>query len=300
MGCTDRLLRSVGIKCAVNFEIAKDASVRRLIATDKPREVMVIGGGVAGMEASRILALRGHKVTLYEKEAKLGGTTRLVAAMPRLLTQELMRVVYFLRNELEKHEVRLELGREVTLRTVETVSPDVVILATGSLPSLPKIPGTDKQNVFTFADFLRRKANIGREVIVMGGNHGAEISLSLAKEGKKVTIVEESSETATTPYITLPRRLALQGYLEEEKVGILTESRVKEITDGGVVIVDRENIEKTIAGDTVIIALGGTPDNDLARRLEGNVSNLHQIGDCVESGSIMSAIHQAALVARQV
>lgn len=300
MGCTDRLLKSVGIKCAINFEFAKNPSVKRVGRTDKPKKVMVIGGGVAGMEASRILALTGHQVTLYEKDAELGGTTKLAASIPCLSTGELKRIVDFLKNELEKLKVKIELGKEVTTQIVEKVNPDVVILATGSLPDLPAIQGMDKENVFTCDDYLRKKAKVGQKVIVVGGNHGAEIAVSLAKQGKKITLVEESANTAITPYIYLGRMLVLQGYLKEAKVTVLTETKVKEITDKGVIIVDKSGNEKNLVGDTVIIALGRKPNKDLARSLAGKVSKLYEIGDCVEPNNILSAINQAAIVAREV
>jgi 2-enoate reductase len=260
----------------------------------------VIGGGIAGMEASRILALRGHQVTLYEKDIELGGAINLADAIPFLSTQELGRVVGFLKNELGELKIKIELGKEVTSQVVEKVNPDVVILATGSLPSLPDIPGIDKENVSTSDDYLRKKARIGQKVIVIGGNYGAETAYSLAKEGKEVTLVEESANIASTPYIYLGRMLVLQAYLKEAKVEVLSESRVKQITDKGVLIVDKEGKEKNISGDTVLIALRRKPNRNLTDSLENKAFDFYEIGDCVEPGNIMSAINQANTVAREI
>ncbi|MFC1567095.1 FAD-dependent oxidoreductase [bacterium] len=300
MGCTSRLLNSVGLKCAVNFEFAKDNSEKILIKADKPQNVMVIGGGVAGMEASRILTLRGHKVSLYEKDAELGGVIKFASAIPGVCTGELMRVVNFLKNELKKLNVKIELRKEVTSQMVAEVNPDVVILATGSFPELPPIQGIDKKNVFTHDSCLRKEAEIGEKVIVLGGNYGAEIALSLAKKGKKVTMVEESENIAVTPYIYLGRMLVLQGYLKEEKVEVLTESKVKEITDKGVFVVDKEGNEKSITGDTVIIALERKPNNDLAHSLASKVSKVYEIGDCVKPSNILNAINQANILSKEI
>jgi 2,4-dienoyl-CoA reductase-like NADH-dependent reductase (Old Yellow Enzyme family)/thioredoxin reductase len=299
-GCAERLLQSVGIKCAINWGFAKDESVTKLVPTQKPKNVMVIGGGVAGMEASRILALRGHKVTLYEKDAELGGTVKLASAIPGLQTVELIRIVHYLKKELKTLKVGLQLGQEVTTQMIKEANPDAVVLATGALPSVPTIPGVDQENVCTFEKYLTGEAEIGEKVTVIGGNHGAEIAVSLARKGKTVTIVEASKDIAVTPYLRLARMLVLQGYLEEEGVEILTETAVKEITSTAVIVVDKENNEKTITGDTVVLALGREPNKSLAQQLAGNVAEVYEIGDCVETHSLMNAIEQASIVARKI
>ena len=282
MGCTDRLLKSVGIKCAVNYEFGKDVSAGEMKKAETPKKVMVIGGGVAGMEASRILALRGHKVTLYEKNNELGGTTKLAASIPNVLTRELHRAIEFRKNELEKLKVKVHLNKKVTSKEIEKTRPDVVVLATGSFPSRPDVAGIDRENVFTYEDYLKGKAEIGEKVVVLGGHHGAETALSLARSGKKVTLVEASANTAAPPYIYLGRMLVLQGFLQEENVEILTGHKARQIRGNGIVVVDKEQNEKVIDADTVILALGREPNRDLAQNLDGNMSEVYEIGDCVE------------------
>jgi len=300
MGCTDRLLRSVGIKCAVNFEFAKDLSSQSYAKTDTPKRVKVIGGGIAGMEVARILAKRDHHVTLYEKGGKLGGTINLAGAIPGVVTAELTRVVFDRKHALEQLDVKVELNQEVDPAFIEKNSPDVVVLATGARPFLPDVPGMDRENVFTYEDYLRGKAIPGERVVVLGGNHGAEVALSLAKGGKHVTIVEASAHTATTAYMALGRTLALQDLLQENNVEILTESTVKQIDNQGVLCADKAGKEFTLPVDAVIIAQGREPNKDLTHALKGTVSEIYDIGDCVEPLNILSAITQAGIVAREI
>jgi 2-enoate reductase len=201
---------------------------------------------------------------------------------------------------LENLKVKIELNKEITSKAIEKANPEVVILATGAIPRRPAFPGIDKENVFTYEDYLRDEAEIGEKVVVLGGNHGAEIALSLAKSGKKVTIVEESANTASTPYIYLGRMLVLQSFLREENVEILTESKVMEISDNGVVVIDKEQKQRVLDADTVIVALGREPNKNLANSLDGEIPEIYEIGDCVEPLNILSAVNQAAIVARQV
>ena len=300
MGCTERLLRSVGIKCAVNFEFSRDMSAQRYAKTDTPKHVMVIGGGIAGMEVARILAQRDHRVTLYEKGHELGGTINLASAIPAVLTTELKRVVQDRKRALQQLDVKVELNQEADAAFIENCNPDVVVLATGASPSWPDVPGLDSENVFTYEDYLKGKAIPGDNVVVLGGNHGAEIALSLAKAGKQVTIVEASEHTATTPYMYVGRTLVLQDFLQENNVEILTESTVKAIDNHGVLIADKEGKEFTLQADAIIIAQGREPNKHLTQVLKGSASEIYEIGDCVEPLNILSAISQAAIVARDI
>ena len=197
-------------------------------------------------------------------------------------------------------EVDIHLNQDVTSEMVAEISPDAIVLATGALPNMPSIPGIDMEHVYSCEDYLKGKATIGEKVTVIGGGHGAEVAVSLAKNGKTVTIVEASENIAVTPYLRLARMLVLQGYLKEEGVEILTESTVKEITSDAISVVDKEENERSIATDSVIVALEKKPNKSLIQQLADSTVEVYEVGDCVEPHSIMNAVEQASAVARKI
>ncbi|MBN2192991.1 MAG: FAD-dependent oxidoreductase [Polyangiaceae bacterium] len=300
LGCTERLLAQVGLQCAMNFEFGQEPADRRLDRTAQPKRIMVVGGGIAGMEAARVLTLRGHQVTLYEKEEKLGGVLRLAVAVPHLSTSELWRIVDALQTELDALGVKVHLSQEVTKDTVDAANPDVVVLATGSRPDLPSVPGIDGPNVVTADAYLNCSAKPGARVVVLGGDYGAEIALSLARSGKEVTLVSSSASVANPPYNYLGRMLVMQGYLTEAKVKIHTEATVKAISGSGATIVGRDGQEMSLAADTVVIATGRVGETTLAEALSGKGRPVYTIGDCVEPKNILQTMRQAGVFARSV
>ena len=157
---------------------------------------MVIGGGPAGMEAARVLALRGHRVVLYEKGAKLGGQVNLAVIPPH--KEELRNILDYLVFQLEKLNVEVHLGREATAETVTKERPDAIIVATGALPLFPEIPGLERERLFTPGEALEGDRPMGEKIIVIGGGMvGCEVAEYLAGKGKQVTIIEKLSEVAS-------------------------------------------------------------------------------------------------------
>lgn len=299
--CMDRTFLQYPVRCAVNpdFGREKDYQIRPAL---KSKQVLVIGGGVGGMEAARVAALRCHAVTLYERDSKLGGLVNLASSLPRLYTRELNNIVEWLADQIKGLPIKVELGREVTVRLVEELKPEAVILATGSLLEVPDIPRRDKGLVTTLDDYLRGEIEVGQKVAVIGGAHGAEVSISLAREGKEVTLLESGGpETiGAAPYLDMVRKIVLFRYLQEEKVRVVTEVRIKEITEKGVNFTDKEGKEENLEVATVILAPGRRPNNELAKELKGKIQELFEIGDSVQPRRILSAVHEGAFVAREL
>jgi 2,4-dienoyl-CoA reductase-like NADH-dependent reductase (Old Yellow Enzyme family)/thioredoxin reductase len=301
--CTACELCAIGTEeiCAVNYDLGKPKSDCELRPADPPKKVMIIGGGVGGMEAARVATLRKHHVTLYDRRPELGGAIAFVAsAMPRLNTRDLKNIVDWQTTQLKKLGVRLELGKEVTPELVEKEKPDVVIVATGSRPRIPKIPGIDKKNVVLLDDYLAKKLEVGQKVVVLGGHYGVEVAISLVREGKEVTIVEEAAAIAQAPYLSPVRQEALFYLIQEIKLQVLTGTRVKEITDSGVVVIGKEGKERSIEADTVLIALDRLPEDTLAQQLKGKVPEVYEIGDCVRPSHMRNAIHSAGRKSREI
>ncbi len=301
LGCSYRHIVQWMADCAVNYEVTREARYRW--AMDRPvdpKRVAVVGGGVAGMEAARLASLRGHQVTLYEKSDRLGGLIPLVADMPRLYMHELNNVVEYLSGQLDRLSVDVKLKTEVNSDLLAKARPDVVIVATGSEERVPDVPGADGPNVVTLLQYLRGEAEIGDTVVVWGGHEGAEAAVSLARQGKKVTLLEESDTIADATFLKyVGRQMLLEGYLKEDGVEIVTGVSVETIGDKSVSY-KRDGKRGEIEFDTLLLALGRVPSDELAMELAGVVPEVAKVGDCLEPHSIRHSIHSAARVALEL
>jgi len=301
LGCSYRHIVQWMADCAINYEVMHEAEYRAAMQRPvEPLKVAVVGGGVAGMEAARVATLRGHKVTLYEKADRLGGLIPLVGDMPRLYMHELNNIVEYLSTQLAKLNVNIRLKTEATAALLSKTGPDVVILATGSTERLPDVPGAKGPKIVTLLQYLRGEAKIGHKVVVWGGHEGAEAAVSLARQDKQVTILEESASVADATFLKyVGRQLLLQKYLEEEGVKIVTGATVREIGKNSVTY-SRKGRRREVAFDTLLIALGRVPDDGVAEQLKDVVPAVYKVGDCLEPHSIRHSIHSAARVALEI
>ena len=295
--CFETGLAGLGLKCSVNAVSGREAELT-IEPASRPKRVMVIGGGLAGMESARVAALRGHEVTLYEKQNELGGQLVLAALPP--YKQELAMLNRYLRNQLEKSTVQVKLGVEVTPELVEKERPDAVILTTGSTPLIPEIPGMNENKVVTAVDVLSGRVDVGGKVVVIGGELvGCETADFLSQQGKKVTVVRRGPEMAARMFRS--NRHALLTRLEEK--GVLLITGVKEyeaITEDGLVIIDGEGKQQRLEADTIVLAAGAIPNDQMARAIQGKVGEVHLAGDCVQPRRIVDAIHEGARLGREV
>ena len=199
--------------CRVNASLTREREYEIKPAVKK-KKVMVVGGGPAGMEAARVAALRGHEVVLYEKEHQLGGSVPVAATIKGLEIEDLPALVRYLNTQITKLGVKINLGKEVNKALVEQVKPDVLILATGGLYSIPEIPGIDSGNVVKAADLNRRLKTylrfagpgllswatkfwmpIGKNIVIIGGAIQAlQLAVFLIKRGRKVTVVDTAEK----------------------------------------------------------------------------------------------------------
>lgn len=301
LGCSYRHIVQWKADCAINYEVTREGAYRWAMSRPvQARKVAVVGGGVAGMEAARVAALRGHQVTLYERSDRLGGLIPLVADMPRLYMHELDNIVEYLTTQLQKLDVTVKLNTEVDSRLLAKARPDVVILATGSEEHVPDVPGINGANVVTLLQYLRGKAEVGDAVVVWGGHEGAEVAVSLARQGKKVTLLEESDTVADATFLKyVGRQLLLKTYLEEEGVKIVTGATVEKIGDNTVSYTQNGKSEE-IGFDTLLLALGRVPSDRLADQLGEVAATVQRVGDCLEPHSIRHSIHSAARVALEL
>jgi pyruvate/2-oxoglutarate dehydrogenase complex dihydrolipoamide dehydrogenase (E3) component len=260
---------------------------------------MVIGGGVAGLEAARVTSMRGHKVTLYEKGKELGGVVLFGSRPPG--KEKLMWFRDYLVTQIKKQGVEIKLNKEVGLEDVEKEKPDVVFLATGSQQLIPNIPGIKGSNVVLAWDLLTGRVKLeGKNIGILGGGTvGCEIAEFLVKQGNKVTVIEMLSDIAND--MEPINRRALLNELEKSGVVVRTRKKVNEVTHNGVVVIDMESGEKqSLVFDKLILALGVVAVQDLMKAIEGKVKELYLAGDSDRPRTILEAVSDAFLIGYKI
>jgi len=299
-GCLDRLASSKPLSCAVNPAVGRE-SAYGLKPADEPKNLMIVGGGVSSLEASRVAALRGHKVVLYEKSNALGG--HLVEASVPSFKKDLQRLLEWYKFELDrlKEHVDIKLGVEVSPDFVEQQGPEVTIIATGSSSIIPDILGIDKDNVATNIDVLRGNKRPGEKVVVVGGGViGCEIALWLAQQGKKVTIVEMLPDLMTATRVPHSNRIMLLDLLRLNGVGVVTNHCLQEVTGDGAICMSNTFERRSLKADTFVLSMGLMPNRELYKALVGRVPNLYLIGDARKVHNVMNCIWDAYEVARTI
>jgi len=285
-GCIQNVLdRDEPIACTVNPLAAREEEIRVAKATPR-KNVTVIGGGPGGLMAAKVLAERGHKVFLYEKEPELGGQLKVASIPPG--KKDILKLRHYLIGEIKRSGVEIHSGEEVDSDLIEKLKPDGLVIAVGGIPILPSIPGLEMDHVVLAKDVLLEKAKVGDSVVIIGGGQvGLEVAEYLAKNGKKVMVVEILDELARgMPSIA---KLPLLCRLEELGVRIWTKAETKEIK-GKEVIVKYKGSEKRVGADTVIIAVGSGPNHQLFEKIKGKVSEVFIIGDSLKPRRILEAI----------
>ena len=283
------------ITCVQNLALGKEAEYASPHAA-KRKKVLIAGGGPAGLEAARTAVLWGHEVILYEKDKALGGQINIADIPPK---KDIYNEVILSRaRAIKELGVEVHTGEELTPELVKRIAPDVLIVATGSKPLVPKIPGIDRKNVITAAEALKG-TKVGDKVIVVGGGLvGCETADYLAQQGKEVTVVEMLRHTARD--IGPSARYFLRRRMAEKGIKILTSTTVEEIIDGGVRVKSGEASQLLSPVDTVVLATGAESLNELEAKVKDTVPEVYVIGDAAKPGKIMAAVEQAADLARQL
>ena len=274
----------------------------------KPKRVVVAGGGPAGMEVARVAALRGHKVTLFEKSHKLGGTMPVAALVKGLEIENIPALVSYLERQIKKLGVEVMKAKELDTEWIGRFQPDAAIIATGGIPATPKVRGIDGRNVVKSSDlhsqlkfFLRFFSPaalrwltrfwmpVGHTVVILGGQVAAcQLAEFLVKRGRKVTIVEEGD--ALGEGLIPERKARLLSWFRKKSVNTLTGVHFDEVTPSGMAVTTKEGKRLVLEADTIIPALPMQPSTVLAHTVKGRVPEIYSIGDCREPRLIPDAV----------
>jgi pyruvate/2-oxoglutarate dehydrogenase complex dihydrolipoamide dehydrogenase (E3) component len=256
---------------------------------------MVIGGGPAGLEAAVLSRSRGHNVSLFEKEAALGGQWKVACAIPG--KEDYASLIRDQELKLKKFQVTMTLNTLVTGQMVKDIKPDIAIIATGAIPSDLTIPGANQNNCLQANDIITGKAIAGDRVVVIGASMVAlETAVMLAQRGKKVTLVSHGKLGGRKGPDDMITFRGLLRRILSFNIPVYLNSQVLEVNDGSLVISFEQEI-LPLPVDTVVLAVGVKPADSLVTELKGLVPEIYPIGDCVMPGNAAQATYSALRLA---
>ena len=276
-------------RCAVNAETMQ-TNVHYIKKTNNPKKVAIIGGGIGGMETARVLKLRGHNPVIYEKTDKLGGT--FVAASKASFKGKLRDLEKWYEKQMKDLNIEINFNKEI--KDIKNIDADAYVIATGSKRRILKnIKGFDK--AIEAIDYLNGK-EVGEDVAVIGGGlTGCEIAYELCLEGKKPAIIEAKSDLIAQTGVCLANSSYLREYFALHKVPVYLNSKVVEIKDNVVVVLDENNVEHDIKADSTIVSVGYIPTP-----LTKKDRNVYLVGDCDKVGNLRTVIWKAYEVAMKI
>ena len=282
--------------CAIN-PVTMEERTFVLTPAETKKRIAVVGGGIGGMECARILTLRGHNVTLFEKTDRLGGVFN-AAAAPDFKEKDKMLLAWY-RHQLEKLKVDIRLNTEADANTVNAY--DEVIVATGASPRKLKLPGLDDPRVVEAVEYLNGVKEVGENVVIIGGGlTGIEIAYDLVLKGKKPSVVEMLPDILQVPGLSAANSNMLREIIRYYSIPVYAGTALAGTTgEGGFHVRVKEKDaaeEKLLAADNCILSVGYVPSRQLAEDLAAggfDAGRIHVIGDAREVGNLMSVIQEA-------
>ena len=289
-------IRKGALQCAVNAETGREG-IFKLQKTDRPKKVWIIGGGPAGMKAAEIAARRGHQVTLYEEKEKLGGRFLLASIPP--MKQVLKEFIDQLERQLQKLPIKIIIGKPFSPASLRRGKPDGVIIATGAKPFFPPIDGIHEAKAISVEDALSDSTLLGKKVLVVGGGGiGAEVADYLSENGKEVTLIEMREGIALDQVGHLQHFLNKR--LREKGVQILISTKAIRFEKKGLWVEDPQGTRKLEGFDSIVIALGSIPNDELVKLLKGKVPEIYVVGDASKPREVMEAVLEGEEVALKI
>jgi 2,4-dienoyl-CoA reductase-like NADH-dependent reductase (Old Yellow Enzyme family)/thioredoxin reductase len=281
--------------CSINPKANLAVSPEPMPQPESSRNVLVVGGGVAGMQAAITAVDRGHRVTLVEKSDKLGGILNFTDV--DVNKNDLHNFKNLLIYEVGLRLVNVKLNLEITPALVQDLHPDAIILALGSSPRKLPIPGID--SALHALDVYNPAQQVDQRVVMVGGGLvGCETGLHLAKTGHEVTIIEMLGGLASESFGMY--REALITEMGKYKINGKTNTRCLEITPAGVKVENEEGIQEFIPADTVVYALGMIAASTAELRASAGRVPVYEVGDCLKAGNVAKAIEESFMAAMKI
>lgn len=264
-----------------------------------PKKVAVVGGGIAGMEATLEASRRGHRVTLYEKSSHLGGQL-LHADYPEFKWPLRNFKDYMIRQVL-KANITLKLGTEATPAVIAAEGYDAVIVAIGAEPKNLSIPGADSKKVIMPIAVYGHEEELGKNIVVVGGGEiGAETGLYLAECGHHVTLLTRQDRVAPDATCTHYREMFEERWLREKNFHFLTNVQIESVTDTGVIYRDKAGALCELPADNVVISGGRAADTEFALSFYGSANDFFLVGDCKTPGNVQKCMRMAYAAATRL
>ena len=298
-GCIGTQMTAGYANCLQNPEAGREKQMQ-VIRTEEPKRILVVGGGPAGLEAALVAGQRGHEVTVCEKKDRLGGQWNLAFVPPG--KDDFRWVIDWRVDQINKlQNVTVQTDCEVTPETIAAIAPDVTIVATGSIPVIPAIPGAQTDRVTTAHAVLEGKELQGRHIAVIGGGAtGCETAHHLATQGKNVTIIEALPDIGTDEMPA--RKVWLTQQLAKKEVVVSTNTTVDEISETGQLLVTRNGQQENMGPfDAIVMATGVRSYNPLGLMNENRLGETYVVGDAyLMATNGLDALHHASEIARMI
>lgn len=302
-GCIGRVMNAQPVACAVNTHVFKE-SEPEIVQADKKKKIIIIGAGVGGMEAARVAKLRGHDVEIYDKSDKTGGIFNVAAAPSFKHGDE--RLLNWYDRQMKKLSIPVHLNQQMTADSIRKLHADEVIIATGSSPKRPPIPGIDKMHTVYAADVLSGKKKVSGNIAILGaGLIGCETAIYTTEDQNNHVTLIDIVRWIMTGGIEQPPTVNLE-YMErilgaKENLDMRMRTSVTSIEEGVIHAVSKDLGNIDIHCDTLVIAAGLKSANDLYEELKQDYSShIHLLGDARQIGTVLTAVHEGAEIAESL
>jgi 2,4-dienoyl-CoA reductase-like NADH-dependent reductase (Old Yellow Enzyme family)/thioredoxin reductase len=301
-GCRGRdRTKYLTVGCIINPRTGREKADQEILPVKAPKNIIVVGGGPGGMEAARVAALRGHKVTLIEEQRSLGGQLRLAAKPPG--RGEFRYLIQWYRNQMSKLGVKLLLGRKAIVNFINSLTPDTIIIATGSRPLSHELERMKRIKVAYASEILEKKVQVGLQAVIIGGGGvGLETADFLASKKKKVTVIEQLPEVGRD--LEDSTKKALMARLARRNVEILTGATIDRVEIGTLSMQRNGSKWEITFEEPLIIATGAQANLDLCESLEKTEElkniDIHVIGDSISPRLLRDAIFEGYGISQKI
>ncbi len=287
--CIGRIFgRLTQLSCTVNIQVCQEGTTQ-IEKLPESKNIAVIGAGPGGLEAARVAALRGCKVTVYEAADRIGGTFGAIATAP--FKKRIRELITWYGVQLDKLGVEIRLNTKITPESPELAAADEIFVAAGSVPFVPNISGMDDPRVADVTDAHRKEVEAQKVVVCGGGLSGCDAALELAMDGKEVTILEMMDACARD--VMMINKISLDRMLAEYKVKILTNTKAVGIEADGVKVEKADKTTEVIPAEAIITAFGQKPNSAVAEAIADRYPlKTTLIGDCQKVAKAGNAIRE--------